>query len=293
MRILVTGSRGQLGYDVCRELQKRRIAYCAASSQDMDITKADSVRKKILAYRPEAVIHCAAYTAVDRAEDEPGLAFAVNEGGTKNIAESCEQTGAKMIYISTDYVFPGTGTQAYEADAPAGPLNVYGQSKLAGELAVKESLRRYFIVRTSWVFGVNGNNFVKTMLQLSETRGRVRVVDDQVGSPTYTVDLASLLCDMVQTEKYGVYHASNEGECSWAEFARAVYEIAGRPTVVEPVETEAYMRTKARRPKNSRLGRQSLIDAGFSRLPCWQDALLRYLQEMNDCGTGRDGKNGN
>lgn len=290
MRILVTGVRGQLGYDVCRELQKRRIEFCGTSSQDMDITRAASVREKIFVYHPEAVIHCAAYTAVDRAEDEPELAFAVNEQGTHNVAESCKQISAKMIYISTDYVFSGSGIRAYEVGDITEPLNVYGRSKLAGELAVKETLKRYFIVRTSWVFGTNGNNFVGTMLRLSEMHNKVHVVDDQVGSPTYTVDLASLLCDMVQTEKYGVYHASNEGECSWAEFARAIYERAGRSTVVEPVKTENYIQTKARRPKNSRLGNQSLIDAGFSRLPCWQEALFRYLLELNQKELGRGGR---
>ena len=277
-RILVAGASGQLGFDVCRELERRGSAYLGVSSKDMDITDREAVRRTILEYRPEAVVHCAAYTAVDRAEEEPDRAFAVNEQGTRNIAETCKEAGAKLLYTSTDYVFPGTGTKPYEVDDPTGPLNVYGRSKLAGERAVKEAVEKHFIVRTSWVFGSHGNNFVKTMLRLSRTRSVVQVVNDQVGSPTYTVDLAPLLCDMVCTEAYGTYHAANEGECSWADFARAIFKEAGRLVAVEDVSTLEYTAAKAARPLNSRLSKRSLTDSGFYNLPHWRGALTRILQ---------------
>lgn len=280
MKILVTGATGQLGYDVCRELDRRGIPHLGTGSSDMDITDEPAVKRRLAAYRPDAVIHCAAYTAVERAEEEPERAFQVNECGTRNIAAACREIGAKLLYPSTDYVFPGTGTAPHETDALTGPLNVYGKSKLAGESAVRALAEKYYIVRISWVFGINGGNFVKTMLRLSETQREVQVVDDQVGSPTYTADLAPLLCDMVRTERYGVYHATNEGFCSWAEFAAAIFMKAGRTTTVQPVATAEYSATKALRPLNSRLSKQSLTDAGFSRLPPWRDALARYLKEL-------------
>lgn len=277
MKILVTGGSGQLGFDVCRELERRGIEYTAPSSRAMDITDAAAVRAQIRAYRPDAVIHCAAWAAVDAAEDEPEQVFAVNEGGTRNIALACGgEIGAKMLYISTDYVFPGTGTRFYEPDDPTGPVNVYGKSKLAGELAVKELLEKYFIVRTSWVFGEHGNNFVKTMLRLAETCSEVSVVCDQVGSPTYTADLAPLLCDMVQTEKYGTYHAANEGICSWAEFAEEIFRLAGKDVKVNRIPTEEYP-VKAKRPLNSRLSKNCLETIGLWRLPEWKKALERSL----------------
>lgn len=280
MKILVTGESGQLGYDVCLELQRRGVAHKGLSSKELDIRDAAAVQRMLEEYRPDGVIHCAAYTRVDRAEEEPEACFAVNALGTRNIARACALTGAKLLYISTDYVFPGTGERPYEPEDETGPLGVYGKSKLEGERAVRELLDRFFVVRTSWVFGINGGNFVKTMLRLSDTADTVRVVDDQVGSPTYTADLAPLLCDMIQTEKYGIYHATNEGFCSWAELAEAVFAAAGRDTRVQRVTTEEYA-AKAPRPKNSRLSRAKLTEQGFSRLPPWQDAVKRFLSELN------------
>lgn len=276
MRILVTGASGQLGYDVCLELERRGIEHLGTVS--VDIRDREAVRSTIKAYGPDAVIHCAAYTAVDRAEEEPEKAFAVNVQGTRNIAEVCKEIGAKLMYISTDYVFQGLGTRPYEVDDPTGPLNVYGNSKLAGEQAVKDILEKYFIVRTSWVFGSHGSNFVKTMLRLNETRSTIQVVNDQIGSPTYTTDLAPLLCDMVQTEKYGTYHATNEGLCSWAEFAKTIFQESGRKTIVEEIPSTEYTAAKAVRPLNSRLSKRSLEEAGFQKLPHWRDALTRFLE---------------
>ncbi len=279
MKVLVTGASGQLGHDVCAELARRGIEHMGTSSADLDVTDAPAVHEAVLRYDPDAVIHCAAYTKVDRAEDEPDKCWAVNADGTKNIALACREIGAKLIYISTDYVFPGDGERPYEPGDPVGPLGVYGESKLAGELAVRTLLEKYFIVRISWVFGTNGSNFVKTMLRLSENRDEVSVVCDQVGSPTYTADLAGLLCDMVITEKYGVYHATNEGTCSWAEFAAEIFRLAGRDTTVRTIPTCEYP-TLAARPLNSRMGKDKLEQAGFQRLPAWQDALARYIKEL-------------
>ena len=279
MKVLVTGASGQLGHDVCAVLARRGIEHMGTSSADLDVTDAPAVHEAVLRYDPDAVIHCAAYTKVDRAEDEPDKCWAVNADGTKNIALACREIGAKLIYISTDYVFPGDGERPYEPGDPVGPLGVYGESKLAGELAVRTLLEKYFIVRISWVFGTNGSNFVKTMLRLSENRDEVSVVCDQVGSPTYTADLAGLLCDMVITEKYGVYHATNEGTCSWAEFAAEIFRLAGRDTTVRTIPTCEYP-TLAARPLNSRMGKDKLEQAGFQRLPAWQDALARYIKEL-------------
>ncbi|NLU32709.1 MAG: dTDP-4-dehydrorhamnose reductase [Clostridiaceae bacterium] len=279
MKVLVTGVKGQLGHDVLRALQLRNIECLGADIGEFDITDAKAAADFIKGYRPDAVIHCSAYTAVDKAEDDRELCIAVNAGGTRNIASVCREIDARMVYISTDYVFPGSGSNEYEVDDPTGPLNVYGKSKLDGELVVKELLRKYFIVRISWVFGKNGNNFVKTMLRIGKERSEVNVVCDQVGSPTYTADLAELLCDMVVTEKYGTYHATNEGFCSWAEFAQEIFRLAGYSTRVNPILTSEYP-TKATRPINSRMSKKSLDYAGFKRLPPWQDALARYLEEM-------------
>lgn len=281
MKILVTGAQGQLGYDVCKVLRDRCVEHKGVDFEDFDIAQDDETRAYIAAYRPDAVIHCAAWTAVDRAEDEPDKVFAINAGGTKNIAMACKEIGAKMLYISTDYVFPGTGDRPYEPDDPTGPLNVYGKSKLAGEQAVQETLDRYFIVRISWAFGKNGNNFVKTMLRLSETRHAVDVVCDQIGSPTYTADLAKLLCDLVTTEKYGIYHAANEGDCSWAEFAEEIFRKSGRDVIVHHIPTSEYP-TRAIRPLNSRMSKAKIEEMGFSRLPSWQDALERVLREIGE-----------
>lgn len=281
MRILVTGASGQLGYDVERELERRGIEHLGTSSRELDITDREAVERLMAAYRPDAAIHCAAYTKVDLAEDEPERCWAVNADGTRNMAAACRKTGAKLLYISTDYVFPGTGERSYETGDPTGPVNTYGRSKLAGELAVQSLLEKYFIVRISWVFGKNGNNFVKTMLRLAETKAELSVVCDQIGSPTYTADLAPLLCDMVQTERYGVYHATNEGTCAWSEFAEAIFELAGRQVVVHPISTSAYP-TRAARPLNSRMSKECLHSNGFQELPEWKNALARYLKEITE-----------
>lgn len=280
MKVLVTGVNGQLGYDVCKVLDARGIENRGVDIQDFDITDGAAVHAYITEYHPDAVIHCSAWTAVDKAEDEPEKVRAVNTEGTRNIAAACKAISAKMLYISTDYVFPGTGEKFYEPDDPTGPLGVYGATKLGGELAVRELLERYFIVRTSWVFGVNGNNFVKTMLRLSETRNELNVVCDQIGSPTYTADLAPLLCDMIMTEKYGTYHATNEGVCSWAEFAEEIFRLAGKDITIHPIPTSEYP-TRAVRPLNSRMSKDKLTAMGFSRLPDWHYALERYIGSLS------------
>ena len=279
MKILVTGVGGQLGYDVCKVLDARRIENKGVDLAYFDITDAKVTREYITSYHPDAVIHCSAWTAVDKAEDELETVRAVNTEGARNIAVACKEIGAKMLYISTDYVFPGTEDRFYEPDDPTGPLGAYGATKLGGELAVKELLDRYFIVRISWVFGKNGNNFVKTMLRLAETRDELNVVCDQVGSPTYTADLAPLLCDMIVTEKYGTYHATNEGICSWADFAEEIFRLAGKQVKVHHIPTSEYP-TRALRPLNSRMSKDKLEQAGFARLPQWKDALRRYLTEI-------------
>lgn len=279
MKILVTGVGGQLGYDVCKVLAARGIEHKGVDIADFDITDAKATRDYIIAYRPGAVIHCSAWTAVDKAEDELEKVRAVNTEGPRNIALVCREIGAKMLYLSTDYVFPGTGERFYEPDDPTGPLGAYGETKLGGELAVRELLDHFFIVRISWVFGKNGNNFIKTMLRLAESRSEVSVVCDQIGSPTYTADLAPLLCDMIVTDKYGVYHATNEGVCSWAEFAREVFRLAGKAVTVRPIPTSEYP-ARAVRPLNSRMSKDKLEKMGFHRLPMWQDALRRYLKEL-------------
>ena len=279
MKILVTGVKGQLGYDVMKELHLRGSECLGADIDEFDITDKAAAYGFIKEYHPDAVIHCSAYTSVDKAEDNPVLCKAVNGQGPRNIAAACKEINARMIYISTDYVFPGTGNKEYEIDDPTGPLSVYGQTKLEGELAVKEFLRKYFIVRISWVFGKNGNNFIKTMLKLGKERSEINVVCDQIGSPTYTADLAPLLCDMVVTEKYGTYHATNEGFCSWAEFAREIFRQAGYSTKGNFIPTSEYP-TRAKRPLNSRMSKRSLDEVGFKRLPDWKDAVKRYLGEI-------------
>ena len=274
--ILVTGANGQLGYDVIQELKKRNIQYKGLVRADLDISDEEKVNEFISKLKPESVIHCAAYTAVDRAEDEEELCYITNVIATENIAKSCKANNIKMMYISTDYVFPGNGQNEYEIDDKTGPLGVYGKTKLEGENKVRELLDKYFIVRISWVFGKNGNNFVKTMLKIGKDTDSVNVVSDQVGSPTYSADLAILLCDMVQTQKYGTYHATNEGYCSWAEFAEEIFKLAGYSTKVNHIKTEEYP-TKATRPQNSRLSKTSLNENEFSRLPNWKIALRNYI----------------
>lgn len=276
MKVFVTGVKGQLGYDVVKELESRGMEAVGVDIDEMDITDADSVDKVIKAAAPDAVIHCAAYTAVDAAEDNEELCRKVNADGPKNIAKVCKELDIKMIQISTDYVFNGQGERPWEPDDEADPQSVYGQTKYEGELAVKELLDKYFIVRIAWVFGVNGKNFVKTMLNLAKTRDTLTVVNDQFGSPTYTEDLAKLLVDMVQSDKYGIYHATNEGICSWYEFACAIFKEAGIEMTVLPVSSAEYA-AKAKRPANSRMSKEKLTENGFEKLPTWQDALKRYI----------------
>lgn len=279
MKVLVTGTKGQLGYDVVNELEKRGHTAVAVDIEEMDITDAVSVERVIAEAEVEAVIHCAAYTAVDAAEDNVEICRRVNAEGTENIAKVCKKLDLKMIYISTDYVFDGEGERPWEPDDERHPLNVYGQTKYEGELAVEKYLEKYFIVRIAWVFGVNGKNFIKTMLKLSETHEELNVVDDQVGSPTYTYDLAVLLVDMVESDKYGRYHATNEGLCTWYEFAKEIFRQAGVEVKVNPVTSDMFP-AKAKRPKNSRMSKEKLDANGFHRLPTWQDALQRYLSEI-------------
>lgn len=288
MKVLVTGTAGQLGFDLMRELNKRNIEAVGADRNDFDITDAQVTEKFIMQANPDAVVHCAAYTAVDAAEDNVDLCRKINVDGTENIAKICAKIGAKMLYISTDYVYgddsgariqgQGMMVKSHEVDDVTHPLNIYGQSKLDGELEVKKYLQKYFIVRTSWVFGKNGNNFVKTMLRLGKEREQLTVVNDQIGSPTYTVDLAKLCVDMILTDKYGLYHATNEGYCSWAEFAAEIMQQANLQCKIVPITSAEYP-VKAKRPFNSRLSKDCLDKNGFARLPKWQDAVKRYLSE--------------
>lgn len=306
MKIFVTGVNGQLGHDVMNELAKQKLegagsditpdyggvqdgsAVTAMSYRQLDITDRDAVFAALREERPEAVIHCAAWTAVDLAEDEDKVerVRAVNAEGTKYIAEACKELNCRMMYISTDYVFDGQGTTPWEPDCrDYKPLNVYGQTKLEGEQAVFGLLEQYFIVRIAWVFGVNGKNFIKTMINLGKTHDTIRVVNDQIGTPTYTSDLARLLVDMIQTEKYGYYHATNEGGyISWYDFAYAIFREAGMDVKVIPVTTEEYGLSKAARPFNSRLEKKKLVEAGFTPLPDWQDALKRYVAILKEEG---------
>ena len=280
----MTGVKGQLGFDVVNELEKRGHTAVGVDIAEMDITDAQKVNSVITEVNPDAVVHCAAWTAVDAAEDGANIpkVRAINAGGTRNIAEVCKKLGCKMVYISTDYVFDGQGTKPWEPDCKDyKPLNVYGQTKLEGELAVAQLLEKYFIVRIAWVFGVNGKNFIKTMLNVGKTHDTVRVVNDQVGTPTYTYDLARLLVDMVESDKYGYYHATNEGGyISWYDFTCEIYRQAGYSTKVIPVTTAEYGLSKAARPFNSRLDKSKLVENGFRPLPTWQDALSRYLKEI-------------
>ncbi len=303
MKVFVTGVSGQLGHDVMNELSQRGyegvgsdIAPTYSGVQDgspvttmpyvsLDITNAEAVTSVLKEVNPDVIVHCAAWTAVDMAEDDDKVekVRAVNAGGTQNIANVAKELGAKMMYISTDYVFNGQGTEPWQPDCKDyAPLNVYGQTKLEGELAVSNTLDQYFIVRIAWVFGKNGSNFIKTMLKVGKTHDEVRVVNDQIGTPTYTFDLARLLVDMVETEKYGYYHATNEGGyISWYDFTKEIYKAAGYTTKVTPVTTEEYGLSKAARPFNSRLDKSKLVENGFTPLPTWQDAVERYVKELD------------
>ena len=303
MKFFVTGVGGQLGHDVMNELAKRGyegvgsdVAHVYSGIADgsavttmpyvsLDITDEEAVERVLTQVKPDAVIHCAAWTAVDMAEDDNKVALVrrVNAGGTQNIARVCKKLDCKMLYLSTDYVFDGQGTQPWQPDCrDYRPLNVYGQTKLEGELAVADTLTKYFIVRTAWAFGLNGKNFVKTMINVGKTHDTVCVVNDQIGTPTYTLDLARLLVDMCETEKYGYYHATNEGGyISWYDFCREFYRQYGLTTKVIPVTTQEYGLSKAARPMNSRLDKHKLVEAGFTPLPDWRDAVSRYLKEAN------------
>lgn len=280
MKVLVTGVKGQLGHDVVNELEKRGHVAVGVDVEEMDITDPVKVEEVITEADVEAVIHCAAYTAVDAAEDNVELCRKVNAYGTENIAKVCRKLEQKMIYISTDYVFDGEGERAWEPDDKREPLNVYGQTKYEGELAVEKYVEKFYIVRIAWVFGLNGKNFIKTMLNLAENHTELTVVDDQIGSPTYTLDLAVLLVDMVESDKYGRYHATNEGLCTWCEFAKEIFAQAGKDVKVTPVSSDEYP-SKAKRPHNSRMSKDKLDANGFQRLPSWQDALKRYLAELS------------
>lgn len=307
MKIFVTGVGGQLGHDVINEMTKRGYKGIGSDIQpvysgiqdgtavvscpyiQLDITDREKVIETTSEIKPDAVIHCAAWTAVDAAENNENKVRAINAGGTKNIVDACKAVGCKMTYISTDYVFDGQGTEPWKPDCKDyKPLNIYGQTKLEGELAVSKTLDKYFIVRIAWVFGLNGKNFIKTMLNVGKTHDTVRVVNDQIGTPTYTLDLARLLVDMNETEKYGYYHATNEGATpetayiSWYDFTKEIYKQVGYKTEVIQVTTVKYGLSKAARPFNSRLDKSKLVEAGFKPLPSWQDALARYLKEIGN-----------
>ena len=287
MKILVTGVKGQLGYDCVRELRKRGYTnVLGIDKETLDITDEEKVLSFIKDYKPDVVMHNAAWTAVDKAEEMKDLVYKVNALGPKYIARACKEVGAKMVYISTDYVFDGKGETPFEVDSPKNGLSTYGKTKGQGEDFVTSILDKYFIVRISWVFGVNGNNFVKTMLKLADMgKTELNVVCDQIGSVTYTYDLSKLLCDMIETEKYGIYHATNEGYISWAEFAREIFKISNKNIKVNDVTTLEYKKlvpNQTDRPLNSRMSKDSLDKAGFNRLPDWEDALKRYLKELSE-----------
>ena len=279
MKVLVTGVTGQLGYDVARELKRRGHRVIAPTHEKLDLTDQVKIIEYFERHTVDAVVHCAAYTAVDKAQEETKKCNDVNVSATRGLAKQCARLDIPLLYVSTDYVFPGTGDKPYEVGDRKGPLQEYGVSKLAGEEMVRSLCKKYFIVRISWVFGKNGKNFVKTILKLTERKEKISVVNDQIGSPTYTKDLAPLLCDMIESDKYGVYHATNEGFCSFYDFAQEIVKQSGKSLVIRPTTTAAY-NAPAPRPLNSRLSKKSLDEAGFRRLPPWQDALSRYLIEL-------------
>lgn len=280
MKVLVTGYKGQLGFDVNKRLKNSNIDCIGVDIDDFDITNEKQTNDFILKYNPEVVVHCAAYTAVDKAEEDKEKCYNINVLGTRNIVKVCKKLDCKMVYISTDYIFDGQGDKAFEVDDIPDPINYYGESKYLGEKEVTNLLEKYFIIRISWVFGINGNNFIKTMLRLAETRDELSVIDDQIGSPTYTYDLAKLIVEMIQEDKYGIYHATNEDYCSWYEFACEIFKQANIDIKVNPIKTEDY-KTLAVRPKNSRLSKKNLDKNGYTRLPSWKNALNNYLIELN------------
>lgn len=279
MKILVTGYTGQLGYDVYHHGINNNLEMIGVGSKDLDITREQDVYRYVKRVRPDAVIHCAAYTAVDKAEDDKETCRNVNVEGTRYLVKAAKEINAKFMYISTDYVFNGEGDKPFLETDKANPVGYYGLTKYEAEKIVESEINESFIIRISWVFGLNGNNFIKTMLRLAETHKELNVVGDQYGSPTYTFDLACLLIDMIQSDKYGIYHASNEGFCSWAEFAREIFRQANKNVKVNSILTEEYP-TRAVRPKNSRLSKEKLSANGFNRLPKWEDALQHYINEL-------------
>lgn len=279
MKVLVTGVNGQLGWEVVRLLRERGVECRGVDVEDFNLTDGPAVKACVQAYEPDVIVHCAAYTAVDKAESEPEICAAVNGDGTLNVVRAALSVGAKMVYISTDYVFSGDGEEPWTEDSPYDPRNVYGLSKVQGEIAVRSLLKRYFLIRTSWVYGIHGKNFVRTMLRLGSERPEIRVVDDQIGSPTYAVDLARVICDLIPTEKYGIYHVTNEGYMSWARFAGMILAGSGTSCRVIPVPSSQYP-TPARRPLNSRLSAGKLRESGIQPMPTVENALGRYLQEL-------------
>lgn len=283
MKVLITGSTGQLGYDVVKQATMLDWEVTGVGSSDLDITNADEVRKYVETLKPEVIIHCAAYTAVDLAEDKKEEAYNVNVNGTLNLCNAAKEIDCKFLYISTDYVFEGSGEDPFQVQDFTNPIGYYGETKLKGEQVAQELLEKFFVVRISWVFGLNGNNFVKTMIRLGGERQELNIVSDQIGSPTYTVDLAELIVSMVQTEKYGIYHATNEGYCSWADFAEAIFTEAELNVKVNRISSDEFP-TKARRPANSRLDKSQLEINGFKRLSKWNDALKRYIKELKSEG---------
>ncbi|UPM54755.1 dTDP-4-dehydrorhamnose reductase [Gottfriedia acidiceleris] len=280
MKVLVTGYGGQLGYDVVRACEQHGLVVKAIGRKELDITKRESVSSIIDSYKPDVIVHCAAYTAVDHAEDDKENCWNVNVEGTRYLVVAAKKHHSKFIYISTDYVFNGKGESPFDEDDQPDPIGYYGLTKYEGEKVVQSFIENYFIIRISWVFGNNGNNFIKTMLRLSETRDELNIVGDQIGSPTYTVDLARLIVDLIKSDKYGIYHATNEGYTSWAEFAKEIFKQTDSKTLVKPIASEDYP-TRAARPKNSRLSKQKLVENGFQPLPSWQDALTRYIVQLN------------
>lgn len=281
IKVLVTGVKGQLGSDVLKVLNHLGIENVGVDIDNFDITNKKQTERYIFNYRPDVVVHCAAYTVVDNAEDNQDTCYSINVEGTENIAEACKKLDAKMVYISTDYVFYGEGKEPHLESKQTNPINYYGYSKEQGEIAVRNILEKYYIIRTSWVYGKNGNNFVKAMLKLAQTKEEISVVDDQIGSPTYSRDLAVLICDIIQTKNYGVYHGVNEGYCSWYDFALAIFDKSGINIKVNPIPSFDYP-TRAKRPLNSRLSKENLDKNGFNRLPKWDDALSRFIKEIQD-----------
>lgn len=276
-KVLVTGAKGQLGRDVMDVLSRMDVIAKGVDMDDFNLCDGTAVSQAVGEFLPDAVIHCAAYVAVDKAQSDSQVCCEANVIGTYNIVKACKEIDAAILYVSTDYVFPGDGDTAYSPEDHKGPTNVYGMTKYAGELVVQSMMEKYFITRISWVFGIGGNNFIETMLRLSETRDTVTVIDDQIGSPTFTKDAAKTICDIAVSDKYGVYHVTNEGFCSWNEFAKEIFKAAGKSTQVLPTKTKDYP-TPAMRPLNSRMSKDCLVEAGFDRLPTWKDALERYIK---------------